>query len=103
MTGEANVHHDQNRVHSQRQQRWPLQQEPGQDQDEADILGVAEPFIDTGSRHGAALLRCMEHGPAHRNYPEATADEDEAGDVEWTEVRVYPPFEHLFEQMARVM
>src|ERR1019366_6249129 len=61
-------------------------------------IGVA---LCRGER--AIALSLIEHLPAGRYEPEAPADEDEAQDVEWPEMRVGSPTEHHLEQMARIV
>lgn len=51
----------------------------------------------------AFTLCPIQHRPGGRQQPEAAADQDEACDVEWAEMRVGAPAEPHLQQMARVM
>jgi hypothetical protein len=60
---ELQIHRGQHREHCDGQQRWPLNQEPGHNQNEADILRVAHIVVRACGRKRARPLRLVENPP----------------------------------------
>lgn len=73
---QAHVHEDENREHRQREQRRPLQQEAEHDEDEADILRMADIGVDAGRHQPTLALRLVKRLPSDE---EEAADCKEAG------------------------
>ena len=78
---EIDIHEHQNRIHRERDQRGPLKQEPGHDQDETHVLGVAYARVRSGRRKSVQFLRCIQHLPCRGKQPESRADQDVADDT----------------------
>ena len=100
---EHGVHDHQDRIHDDRHQRGPLQQEPGHDQDEADVLRMSHTCVGPRRREPVRALRLVKHFPRGGEQPETGTDEDVARNMERPEVRIGLPAEQHLQQVPGVM
>ena len=85
---QTRIHDQEHWKRRQCQQGGLLQQKPNQNQYESDILGVTNLRIGAGDCQGAGALRGVQHIPRTRQQIEAAGQEDLAGDVKRTEMRI---------------
>ena len=90
-------------IHPEGHQRGPLQQEPGHDQNEADVLRMAHAGVGARGGESVRALRLVQHLPGRSQQPESGNDKHVARQMERPQVRIGLPAEQHLQEVSGIM
>src|SRR3569832_1098492 len=103
MSSLSRIHEYQHRKHEQCKNRGPLQQETEHDQDERNVLRMADTRVGTTHRQHMFFMRRIEHLPCRGEQPKTASDECHAKHMKRSPMRMGTPAEQHLQKMSRIV